>query len=138
MTITVKDAVDLNSMLWEDLKGAFKGGSLSGFNRHAIIDWEWPFCMPGWNGIHEIGVAVPGWKSALRWFEWHSLGILGGRPFSKLAPGAQKSAVGIALGAVGYLTGYESEEVDDTCSQFCSFGTGKLGMRGWCPACIRR
>lgn len=105
MEIYVKDAICLNKIFWNDLCGCFRGGRLAGYNRHSIIEWEWPFCMPGWNGISAIDVPVPGWQGAMPWLEWHALGILGGRPFEALDAGAQKSAVGIAVGAIGYLTG---------------------------------
>lgn len=105
MRIRVKDAICLNKIFWNDLRPSFRGGHLSGFNRHAIIEWEWPFCMPGWHGISAIDVPIPGWQAALPWLEFHATGILGGTPFSKLDFNSQKSAIGIAIGAIGYLTG---------------------------------
>lgn len=98
-------------------------GRLSGLNRFWTVDWESPFRMPGWAGIREINVAVPGWKEALPWLQWHAVGSLGLRSFESGSFEVQKSIFGVAIGAVGYLTGYEHEAVDDTCSQFCSMGT---------------
>ena len=96
---------------------------LSGLNRFWTVDWEAPFRMPGWAGIRELNVAVPGWKEALPWLEWHAVGSLGLKSFKTQTYAVQKALFGVALGGVGYLTGYEHELVDDTCSQFCSMGT---------------
>lgn len=98
-------------------------GEVAGVNRFWTIDWEQPFRMPGWAGIRELGVAVPGWKAALPWLEWHAVGSFGLPSFEAASAEDQKSLFGVAIGAVGYLTGYEHEDVDDTSSQFCSMGT---------------
>lgn len=108
----VPGAATLNSLYWGSIKPLLKKGYLEGFNRHAIIDWEWPYCMPGWHGIPEIEVAVPGWKRALEWLEWHALGILGGKTFTALSENVKKSAVGIAVGGIGYLTGLVASQVN--------------------------
>ena len=41
MTITVPGAVCLNNGFWNDIKPSLQKGYISGFNRHAIIDWEY-------------------------------------------------------------------------------------------------
>ena len=96
----------------------------SGFDRNIAVDWQWPFPVPGQNGIPELNVPVPGWRDALPWYEWHAVGSIGRRSFQECTEGEKKSVVGIALGAVGYLTGYNHEKVDDTSSQYGSMGTG--------------
>ena len=96
----------------------------SGFDRKVAIDWQWPFLIPGQNGIPELLVPVPGWEAALCWLQWHALGSLGRERFADCSPSEKWSVVGIALGGVGYLTGYNHEKVDDTSSQFGSMGTG--------------
>ena len=98
-------------------------GTISGLNRFYTIDWEWPFRMPGWTGLREIGVPVPGWYEALPWLEFHAVGSFGLASFDAADEMGKKSLFGVAVGAIGYLTGYECEKVDDTSSQFCSFGT---------------
>lgn len=108
----------------DEIKALMAGrGEVAGVNRFWTVDWEQPFRMPGWAGIRELNVAVPGWKAALPWLEWHAVGSFGLPSFGAASPEDQKSLFGVALGAVGYLTGYEHEDVDDTSSQFCSMGT---------------
>ena len=126
MVCLVENAVvtDLSPKYRAEMKALMAGkGYLSGLNRFWTVDWESPFRMPGWAGIREINVAVPGWKAALPWLQWHALGSLGLKSFDEGSFDVQKSVFGVAIGAVGYLTGYEHEAVDDTCSQFCSMGT---------------
>jgi len=124
-TLQVDGGVDLVPQLWRELRDmAQMHTPASGFDRKISVDWEWPFPVPGQNGIPELLVPVPGWQAALPWLEWHATSSLGRARFEDCTPGEQKSVVGIALGAVGYLTGYDHELVDDTSSQYGSMGTG--------------
>lgn len=121
----VEGGQDRAPALWREMKDTthlHRGAS--GFDRNIAVDWEWPFPVPGQNGIPELAIPVPGWREALPWYEWHAVGSMGKRSFAECSPGEKKSVVGIAVGAVGYLTGYNHEKVDDTSSQYCSMGTG--------------
>lgn len=123
--LNVEGARDL-APEWRDelIKAHAIERSASGFDRKVAIDWQWPFLIPGENGIPELLVPVPGWRKALCWYEWHALGSIGKTSLKECSPGEVLSVAGIALGAVGYLTGYNHEKVDDTSSQYGSMGTG--------------
>ena len=99
-------------------------GSLGGMNKFWKIDWQWPFRTPGWVGLREIKEPQPGYKAALPWLEFHALSCLGLKSFAACDDHEKLSVVSMALGATGYLDGYDHEEVDDTASLWCSFGTG--------------
>ena len=123
--LRVEGGSDLVPALWRELRGtAHMVSPASGFDRKIAIDWEWPFPVPGQNGIPELRIPVPGWLEALPWLEWHATSSLGRARFEDCTEDEKKSVVGIALGAVGYLTGYDHEVVDDTSSQYGSMGTG--------------
>ncbi len=123
--ISVEGGNDLVPALWRELHGmANMQTPASGFDRKISVDWEWPFPVPGQNGIPELHVPVPGWYEAMPWLEWHAVSSMGKTRFKDCTAEEQKSVVGIALGAVGYLTGYDHELVDDTSSQYGSMGTG--------------
>jgi hypothetical protein len=99
-------------------------GGLSGMNKFWKVDWEWPFRTPGWTGLREIGQPPPGYIGALPWLQYHALSCMGRASKAECTDGEWKSVVSMALGATGYLDGYDHEEVDDTAALWCSFGTG--------------
>lgn len=108
-----------------ELRAANAGlGHIGGMNKFWNIDWQWPFRTPGWLGLREIDETPPGLRAALPWLEFHALSCLGLTSLAACTPDEQLSVVSIALGAAGYLDGYDHEDVDDTAALWCSFGTG--------------
>lgn len=99
-------------------------GSLSGMNKYWKVDWEWPFRTPGWTGLREIGQPPPGYGAVVEWLQYHALSCMGRASKADCTEGEWKSVVSMALGATGYLDGYDHEEVDDTAALWCSLGTG--------------
>jgi len=123
--LSVENGTDMAPAMWTEFANLTKmHAGASGFDRKIAVDWQWPFPSVGQNGIPELAVPVPGWREALPWLEWYAVGSLGRRSFAECSPMEIRSVVGIAIGAVGYLTGYDHERVDDTSSQYGSMGTG--------------
>jgi hypothetical protein len=125
-TITVEGSVIDHAPEWgRELRAANAGlGHIGGMNKFWNIDWQWPFRTPGWLGLRESDEAPPGLKAALPWLEFHALSCLGLPSLGSCTPEEQLSVVSVALGAAGYLDGYDHEDVDDTAALWCSFGTG--------------
>lgn len=116
---------DLAIKYEQELRICMRGaGKIYRMNKFWKVDWEWPFQTPGWIGLREIGTEIPGWQAAVPWLEYHGLSVMGKTSRAECTPGEWKSVVGLALGAAGYLDGYDSEPVDDTTPRWSSFGTG--------------
>lgn len=97
-----------------------------------FISWQWPMTMPGWFGLRMLGRDLPGLWESLDVAEWHGAGIFGlsSLPTSERYWGHQDLATQLnvwsaAVGAYGYLIGYDHEKRDDTGATYCSLGTDK-------------
>lgn len=118
-------AQDLSLVYQQQLQKAMHGhGRLQGMNKFWKIDWEWPFMTPGWIGLREISADIPGWVAAIPWLQFHALSVMGKESPEACSTGEWLSVVSMAVGAAGYLDGYDHEDVDDTTYTWSSWRTG--------------
>lgn len=112
---------DVNAVLASDKK------HIQGLNRHSLLSWEWPFCMPGWNGVQDMATEIPGWKKAWPWLVWHALAMFGKRSWKHCCtkPSERLDVISQAIASIAYLNGYNTEKRDDTSKPWCALGTGK-------------
>lgn len=97
-----------------------------------FISWQWPMTIPGWFGLRMLGRDLPGLWESIDVAEWHGAGIFGlssvpssDRYWRDQDLGTQLNVWSAAVGAYGYLIGYDHEKRDDTGATYCSLGTDK-------------